>query len=790
MMLEIEEDRKKLLEAYQRASIFQNAVGEMQKLVLNTTLVPHWIENSNAFWYRSYTSNGVEFQLFELDSLSKKLAFDHSLLAHSLSFLTGEKVDPKDLPITNVVISHFPPKIEFTAFDEKFCFDCNTSQCSLSDSSKDYISSVELLAPDGKKSVFSKDYNLWVRDIVTGECFPITFDGEKYYSYGSSPILWGMPLNCDLQASWSPDSKMIFTVQVDNRQVRHTPVVDFTPSEPDVRPTVTEYPCGYPGDSHVEEQRIVAIDVLNRSQHEADYRRVPVSRSAYGLFTDNLAWWCHDSRHAYFIDIDRGYQVARVVSFDTFNGTTAVLFEERSSTYLNLSPSEVTPATLFPLSDSNELIWFSERTGWAHFYLYDLNTGLLKHAITSGEWMVREILHFDAANRELWFQAAGMDSAQDPYYLNICRVNIDTGELVILSACNCEHTVLGSLGNRTTISFFNSHIDPDRESFACGVSPDSNYVVATKSRVDEFPVSVVLDREGKDVALLEQASGVALPSDWTWPEPIKVIAADKKTEIYGAIFRPSDFTADKHYPIIDCSNCVAEFASCPKGSFTNAPFLGLWYLQASALAELGFIVVTIDGRGTGYRNRSFVDTSYGWVPRSNDVQDRINGIKQLAAQYPYMDLDRVGIIGFNGLVGAVYGLLEQPSFYKVGVSHALQDSRLMSATWGEQYEGLSPSKEDNHYAENIASNLQGKLLLMHGLSDAMDHSAGTWRLVDALHKANKDFDMLILPSEGIGPNGGSHIGSHYAFRRTWDYFVKHLQELDPPKEFDIGEESV
>lgn len=770
--------------AYQRATLFQKALTDMNKVARNTTLVPHWIGESDCCWYRRHTASGVEFRLVNAKNASNQEAFDHQTLAVALSDLTQQEISADNLPMTQVNITLSPTQVYFVAFDQHYRFDSETEQCQAVEPELDRHSLERLVSPDGKKIAFVRDYNLWIQDIDTGEVRALTGDGEAYFGYAGRPILWGQPMGTELQARWSPDSLTLFTLQTDNRQVKRTPVIDYVPQDGSVRPTVTNYPCGYPGDEHVEEQRLLAINVETGVQQAANYRRVPVSRSGYGLFNDNLGWWSTDSRHAYFVDMERDYKVARVVEFDTCTGATRILFEETSETYLNLSPSEATPATSVPLPDSNELIWFSERSDWGHLYLYDLKTGDLKHPITQGEWMVREVLHFDAERRELYFQAGGRASDRNPYYLDICRVNIDSGEITELLSTDDEYTVLGSLGWRTFISLVCPY-NSDCLINTCGVSPTSSYIVATRSRADQAPVNLLFDRDGNLLLELEKADVSGLPEGWQWPEPVKLLAADGKTDIYGAIFRPSDFSPDKQYPVIDCSVCIAEFSTVPIGSFTNAIYGGRCYLGAISLAELGFIVIAIDGRGTAYRNRAFVDESYGWVPSSNSAEDRIAGITQLAERYAYMDIDRVGVIGFDGSVGAVYSMLEHPEFYKVGVSHALQDSRMMTATWGEQYEEPEP---ENHYsyAEKLAGNLRGKLLLTHGLLDRMDHCAATWRLIDALQQANKDFDMLILPNEG-GLESGAHIGSPYIIRRTWDYFVKHLQNVVPPEEFSIEE---
>ena len=756
---------------YQRAQVLCQ---DMNEIALNTTLVPHWIDETEFFWYRRATKSGTRFRLVDSTAATNYDAFDHQAFSDALAKASGKEVDYENLPITKVAITLTPKQVSFSAFDSYYIFKSEESLCE-----KICLKSLPdewVVSPDGKKAAFIRDYNLWVRYLDTDQEQALTRDGEQYYSYASIPSIWGFSVGLNMEALWSPNSKRLLTVQVDNRQVKSTPVVHHVPQDGSLRPFNTEYRSAYPGDECVEENRLLAIDIETGMVQEANYRRIPTNRSGYGFFTDNLGWWGNDSRHAYFVDTERGEQVARVVEFDTQSGATRLLFKETSATYINLSPSEATVAALLPLPESNELIWYSERSGWAHLYLYSLETGELKNPITQGGWVVREVLHFDAEQRELFFQAGGRVADRDPYYLDICRVHVDTGEITTLASSDHEYTVLAP--RCMTFQIF-KRSDPDLFVNTTGISPSTRYLVATRSRVDQVPVSLLLDRKGKIILELETADVSGLPEGWQWPEPVKLMAVDDKTDIYGVVLRPSDFSPDKQYPVIDCSASSAEFACVPKGSFTNAVFGGEKYFQAAAIAELGFIVVIIDGRGTAYRDRDFIDYSYGRVPSSNHPPDRIAGIKQLAVQYPYMDISRVGIMGFTGTLGAVYGLLEYPEFYKVGVAHAPQDTRLMATVWGEQYEGIAPTTAGGKQAEQLVENLQGKLLLMHGLLDSMCPPAGTFRLVEAFQKANKDFDMLILPNEGL------HVASGYAFRRTWDYFVTHLQGIEPPKEFKL-----
>ena len=778
---------------YIRAALLQHAADDCRKVVLNTSLTPHWI-NDDCFWYRRQTRIGDQFRCVNAKLASNQPAFNHEALATALAEATQQIVDADNLPIKKVKISLSPQQVIFTAFEMTWCFDANENLCYLEECQTD--SDQRQTSPDGKKAIFVRDYNLWLKNLTTGEERALTHDGEQYNAYASPSMAWGDYYDFfGIQARWSPDSSRILTVQVDNRQVKSIPTIHHVPSDGSLRPMLVESRIALPGDEHVEENRLLVIDVETHITLSANYRQIPTNRTAHGLFSDGLAWWANNSRFAYFVATDRGEKVARLVEFDTDSGTTRVLLEETSETCIYLSPGKMDNALLMPLPGSSELIWYSERNGWGHLYLYDLHTGEIKHQITGGrnskvfdkipsadldgQWLVREILHFDPDRRELFIQTAGRIKTRDPYYLDVCRVNIDTGEMNVMVSEDAECTTLAP---RSLQYFLTKLSSPDDLGESSGISPSCNYFVTTVSRADQSPVSWLLDRDGHLILELEKADLFGLPLHWQWPKPEALLAHDGSTPIYGVTFWPSDFSSDKSYPVIDCSLCTGELATVPKGSFTNAPLGGAWYLQAAALAELGFIVVMIDGRGTAYRERAFIDASYGSGLSVNCSKDRVAGIKQLATKYPNMDISRVGILAFNGTVGAIEGLFRHADFYKIGVSHCFWDSRLSPTIQSEYLEGAERQPANEHInLEDLAANLEGKLLLIHGMIDTMNIPAMTFRVVEALQKANKDFDMLMLPNEGKG----AHIVSKYAFRRTWDYFVTHLQGEMPPKEFNL-----
>lgn len=489
-------------------------------------------------------------------------------------------------------------------------------------------------------------------------------------------------------------------------------------------------------------------------------------------------WWAADSRRAYFIDQQRGDQVVRLVEFDSDTGATKVVFEEVSDTHINILPDVSGYHIHRVLLGTNELIWWSERSGWGHLYLYDLNSGDLKHAITEGNWRVRDILYVDEVRRELWIQTSARVSDRDPYYRDICRVDIDTGKIMTVCSGNLEYVVNYPQSVQVRVGRMDGQAGPQTS----GISPDGNYVVTTQSRADQVPITLLTDRDGKQLLELEVANTASLPRGWNWPEPVKLLAADGNTDIYGLLFRPSDFSPDKRYPVVNYIVSSPMLSVVPKGSFGNSTYVKRHYFYGAALAELGFIVVLIDGCGTPLRSKAFQDKSYGWNPASANQDDHIGALQQLAARYNYMDMDRVGVFS-NGYVSGLQSFLERQDIYKVCVTMSLMDYRLCATTIeSDKLEGCEGPSKDRHYPEQLVDNLQGKLLLMHAMTSDMGAAyppAAVFRVIDALQRANKDFDMLIVPN-------GEVMYTSYMLRRGWDYLVEHLQNSQPPKEFKLG----
>lgn len=748
---EVADTKTEMLERYRRAEYLMQGSQGTKKLALNTMVVPRWIENTDCFWYVRETAVGKVYQLVCAQTQSNKPAFDHQALANALGKLVKKAMNPDDLPIDIIEIALSPRTVKFKAYGAVWEYCDNTKTCVGQETP-----SMEnaILSPDGSVAVFSRDYNLWIYDLTTGEEKPLTHNGEQGFVYGKvgGGLTDIFPV---LDILWSPDSTQLFTQLIDTRELNEwPPVIQYVPDGEQTRPKAlyTERRRSYLGDELVESWQLVTINVDTGQINSVDFKPVPVYYPFYyGYFQAGSAWWSEDSQYAFFIYQDVEGKNTQLLKLDSLTGAISTVFEHCPDQPIALFPVAHGKLPTFPLLATNELIWYSDCSGWPHFYLYDLATGQLKHPITQGDWSVRNLLHYDSEHRQLYIQTSGRNPDRNPYYTDICRVNIDTGELFEILSSNHDYLVFDKTSGITAL-----------DENANGVSPSSHYIVVSRSRVDTPAESLLLDSSGQVLSCLETADISALPDNWQWPEPVMVKSADGKTDIYGIVFRPTDFSEEREYPVLDYSSGHPE----PLRSFSSiAGPEG--YLAAQAWAELGFIVVKFNNRGGDLRGNAFRNDRNPDLPKQGK-EDCVAGITQLARRYSYLDTTRVGVVDSSYYPTALTGLLIYPDVYKVGVSVHPADARFM----GTMYRGWQgyPSYEA------FVDNLQGKLLFAHGMLDDIIPVAGTFRIVEALQKANKDFDMLLLPNVG-------YFGSDYVLRRSWDYLVTHLLERSPPDNF-------
>jgi dipeptidyl aminopeptidase/acylaminoacyl peptidase len=751
-----------MLARYQRAAEIQAAIAH--RWILNENVVPHWIAGHDQFWYRRELADGHRFTTVDAATGAKADAFDHARLAKALGERTGKSFDPNALPLYKLSIDA-DGVVRFTTLGKAWRLD--RAQAISEDAAPrgNYA-----LSPDGKLGVFSKDANLWVEDMNTGAQTQLTFDGETYYAYGAPPAARAASAPAP-SVVWSPDSKRIFTAQTDDRKVLDLPMIDFAP-ENGVRPTLFHTRTAWPGDENVTTFRLVIIEAATGRQTAARYPPVPAVRMNDSPMEGNRVWWGADSKVAYFVDVERGEKVVHVVAVDALSGDVRELFSERSDTYMELGSVVYEPASIRALPKSNELIWYSERSGWAHLYLYSLATGKLVRPLTSGNWVVRDILGVDENRRSVYISIAGRTLRKNLYYREIAKVDLDTGAMKILSSSDEDHEVLeqGGISNEEADLELLAGADPKS---LVGFAPSGDYFVETVTTASMPAKTVLRDREGRLVATVEVGDASRVPRFWRWPQTVSLTSADGKTEINGLVFKPSGYDPGRKYPVIDYIYGGPQIANVPTGFAQNA------YLEAASLAELGFVTVMIDGRGTAQRSRGFHTASYGKAETASNLDDHLAGIGQLAALDPAINASRVGIIGFSaGGYMAASAMLRYPDFFKVGIAAGgNHDQRLFWSTWGERYEGY-PVGDNYKQQANLtyASQLKGKLLLIHGLLDIGCHPAAVFQLEQALIDHNKDFDLLLFPRS-------HHDIPGYGTRRTWDYFVTNLAGESAPPEF-------
>jgi dipeptidyl aminopeptidase/acylaminoacyl peptidase len=606
------------------------------------------------------------------------------------------------------------------------------------------------MSPDGTKAVFICDWNLWVRDVATGQDRQLTTDGVNDFGYATSNAGWATSAAPAL--SWSPDGKRIATQQQDERKVGNMYLVE-TPVNGG-HPVLHEWKYPLPGDPDVAMISRVIIDVdtgkVTRLLMGPDFHRA--------MSEDNIDMgeylWSPDGTKLGFVSTDRFHKNSTAKLADATNGEMRTLFTETEKTHVQ------TRVQWQILWDTNDVLWYSQRDGTAQMYLYDLKSGQLKNQITSGVGPITRIAKLDRAMRTMWYEADGKEPGQDPYFTHLYRIGLDGKNNVSLTPDNGTHTVQ--------------------------ISPDGKYVVDTFSQPDVAPETTLRDgTTGALIMPLEKADiSKLVATGWKPPMQIKMKAADGKTDIYGMLFRPTNFDPNKKYPIINNAYPGPQSGSVGSRAFTAARG------DKQALAELGFVVVSIDGTGTPNRSKAYTDAYYGEMGRINTIPDQIAGMKELAAKYQWIDIDKAAMWGHSG-GGFITAdaLLRAPynDFFKVGISESgNHDQRQYEDDWGERYQGplvKNPDGTDNYTIEATqtqAAGLKGHLLLIHGTMDNNVPPYNTLLVADALIKANKEFDMLLIPNSAHG-----YTPANYVMRRRWDYFVRYLLDADPPKDYVI-----
>lgn len=727
-------------ETYQRAAYFLTE--SLQKQVYHLEVVPTWIEGSKEFVHSAFTKDGKRFFITNTSTFETTEAFDHEVLANLLEDKTGENIDPRNLPIERASLTN-GKSISFLWINQNWIW--NKESNSLNAIPVTERNEMESFSPDRKWKAFSRNYNLFIKNLTTGEEIQLSFDGKKDFEYASywgwSDMIYGEngERPAHFMVNWSPDSKRIFTQIVDLRIAEKMYLLDWSKDEK-FRPELLSYYRGSPGDSTVVKYIPVVFDLEKKTE-----KKLP-ELSAPHFIGINLRW-ADDSKMLSGFYIQRGYKEYHLVEVDSDTGKIRKIISETSPTHVNRD-------NIFRRLKTGQFILSSEKSGWNHLYLFDWKTGNEVNPITSGDFVVNKLSHFDEEKGIIYFEASGKEADRNPYFNHLYRVNLDGTNLQLLTPENAYHEVY--------------------------VSPDGKFAVDNYSTVNQPTQSILIELEtGKHLQKISEADiSNLLKRGYKSPVPFTATAKDQKTEIHGVYFLPTTFSSKKKYPIIDYTY------SGPHTSTTPKTFKAGLFGHQQPMAELGFVVVTVDGLGGFGRSKAFSDASYRNL--GDGTTDHVLAITQLASKEKFIDITKVGIFGHSaGGYDAGRAMLLHPDFYKVGVASAGDhDFRMEKAWWPEMYMGY-PVGDFYHEQSNItnAANLKGHLLLAHGGIDENVNPSATFKLAENLIKAGKDFDLFIWPSRNH--SFGRPPGDYFTKKR-WDYFIEHLLGQKPIRHLQIN----
>ena len=718
------------LEDYNRAYSLRQKFSGYQ--VYHSDVNPHWVTGTSSFWYLQRTPQGNEYLLVDADRQTRRPLFVRDSLAVQLQQSLGRRVDARNLPLDKGNLEASLDVFRFVCDGYNWLYEIAANRLTRegkvpprgkgrhwmeTDDEKGWG---PVTSPDGKYEAYIKNDNIFVRDKANGRERQLSQDGTLSNYYSS-------------YIQWSPDSRKMLSCRIRPVQKRYVYYVESSPRD-QLQPKLHQQEYAKPGDElpfkvpcifHVETgQRCIPETSLFAHQYSLSYLR-----------------WDADSKSVTFEYNERGHKTYRVLELSAEDGKVRTLIEEKEEKYVN-----------YPLiyrnylQDGKHILWTSERDNYNHLYLYDRTTGRPVRQITKGRWYVRGVQHVDEQNQWIYFSANGMNPKEDPYLIHYYRIGFDGKDLVELTSDEGMHQ-----------AWFSS---------------DYRYLVDVYSKVDIPPVAVLRDaRTGRQVMPLEQADISRLEANgWRAPEVFSAKGRDGKTDIWGVIYRPTNFDPSRKYPVVE------YIYSGPGGQHVPKSFSSYnWWM--TSLAELGFIVVQVDGMSTSFRSKDFEEVCYKNL-KDAGLPDHMAWLQEAARRYPYMDLDRVGIFGSSaGGQEAMSAVLFHPEFYKAAYSACgCHDNRMDKIWWNELWMGYPV---DSSYIESSnaeqAHRLERPLMLVVGEMDDNVDPASTMQVVNALIKANKDFELVVVP--GAGHTMGDNFGEH----KRYDFFVRHLMGVEPPK---------
>lgn len=701
------------------------------KHVFYSNVNPQWIDGTNLFWYVRNTPEGNEYVKVDAGKQKRTALFDQQKLSAALESSTGKDIDPMQLPIQRCHVTPGADTLRFVYEGKRWCFDIRRNR--LTDEGQlpapgrqrhwmevdDEKGGAPVTSPDGKYVAFIKNDNICVREVATGKETQLSQDGTPGNYYSS-------------YIQWSPDSKLVAAFRIRPAQKRYVYYVESSPAD-QLQPKLHKQEYAKPGDE-------LAFKVPCIYGVENGKRLIPSTDLFSHQYEIYALQWNSDSKGITFEYNERGHKVYRVLEVSAEDGSVRPLIEEKEEKYVNYP-------RIFRhfLADGKRIIWSSERDNYNHLYMYDRATARPTHQITRGEWYVREVQYVDEENQQIYFSANGMNKDEDPYLIHYYRIGFDGKGLTALT--------------------------PEEGMHKAWYSSDYKYLVDIYSKVDQAPVAVVRSAaDGKIVMPLEKADIAQLTANgWKAPEVFTAKGRDGKTDMWGIIYRPSNFDPAKKYPVIE------YIYSGPGDQYVPKTFSSYnWWM--TSLAELGFIVVQVDGMTTSFRSKEFEEVCYKNL-KDAGLPDHIAWIKAAAQKYPYMDIDRVGIFGCSaGGQESTTAVLLHPEFYKAAYSACgCHDNRMDKIWWNELWMGypVDDSYKECSNVEN-AHLLQRPLMLVVGEMDDNVDPASTMQVVNALIKANKDFELVVIP--GAHHTMGEDFGEH----KRYDFFVRNLMGVNPP----------
>lgn len=716
------------LDDYKRAYALKEKYNNQ---VFYSNVQPQWIGDSPYFWYIRHTPEGKVYVVVDAQKKTKTELFDHSRLAETLSRLSGKEIKAGQLPLEYLEVDTTRDTLRFICNNTRWEYTVTANNLVNKGAvaprpkprhwmeTDDEKTASPVLSPDGKYTAFIKNHNVYVKELLSGKEKQVSYDGtlSNYYS---------------AYIRWSPDSKKVASTKIRPIQKRYVYYVESSPAD-QLQPKLHKQEYAKPGDE-------LPFRIPCIFEVETGTAFIPST----GLFdrqyhVGNLQW-NSDSRALTFEYNQRGHQVYRVLELSAETGQVRTLVEETSDKYVNY------PRYFrHDLADGKRLIWMSERDNWNHLYMYDRTTGQPLYQITRGEWYVRQVLHVDEENQVIYFSANGMERGEDPYLIRYYRIGLDGKGLTCLT--------------------------PDKGMHRAWFSADKKYLVDVYSSVDKAPVAVLRNgRDGKVIMPIETADiSRLLANGWKAPEVFVAKGRDGKTDMWGLIARPSNFDPSKKYPVIE------YIYQGPGDQYVPKTFIP-YNWNMTSLAELGFIVVQVDGMGTSFRSRTFENVCYKNL-KDAGLPDHIAWIKAAGAKYPSMDLDRVGIYGCSaGGQESTAAVLFHPEFYKAAYSACgCHDNRMDKIWWNELWLGYPVGEQykENSNTENAHLLTRPLMLVVGELDDNVD-PASTMQLANALIKAGKDFELVVIP--GAHHTMGEEFGEH----KRYDFFVRHLLQVTPP----------